>query len=136
LANIKSSKKAIKVIAKKTENNHELKARVKNLIKDTEKAIAANDKEKANAMFKDVQKYLDQAVSKGLIKSNTSDRQKARLSNKVKNMIGHSSEFLDSFLDLDADEQSLFPLLNDFYDTFVGDKSKEEYFRKYFISTC
>ena len=86
MPNIKSSKKAVKVIAKKTENNHELKARVKNLIKDTEKAIAANDKEKANAMFKDVQKYLDQAVSKGLIKSNTSDRQKARLSNKVKNM--------------------------------------------------
>ena len=46
MANIKSSKKAIKVIAKKTENNHELKARVKNL----------------------------------------SDRQKSRLSNKVKNM--------------------------------------------------
>jgi small subunit ribosomal protein S20 len=86
LANIKSSKKAIKVIAKKTENNHELKARVKNLIKETEKAIAANDKEKANTLFKDVQKYLDQAVSKGLVKSNTSDRQKSRLSNKVKNM--------------------------------------------------
>ena len=77
MANIKSSKKAIKVIAKKTENNHELKARVKNLIKETEKA---------NTLFKDVQKYLDQAVSKGLVKSNTSDRQKSRLSNKVKNM--------------------------------------------------
>ncbi len=86
MANIKSSKKAIKVIAKKTENNHELKARVKNLIKETEKAIAANDKEKANTLMKDVQKYLDQAVSKGLIKNNTSDRQKSRLSNKVKNM--------------------------------------------------
>jgi len=86
LANIKSSKKAIKVIAKKTENNHELKARVKNLIKETEKAIALGDSEKANTLFKDVQKYLDQAVSKGLIKSNTSDRQKSRLSNKVKNM--------------------------------------------------
>lgn len=86
LANIKSSKKAIKVIAKKTENNHELKARVKNLIKDTEKAIAAGDSEAANTLFKDVQKYLDQAVSKGLVKSNTSDRQKSRLSNKVKNM--------------------------------------------------
>ncbi len=86
MANIKSSKKAIKVIAKKTENNHELKARVKNLIKDTEKAIASGDKETANTLYKDVQKYLDQAVSKGLIKSNTSDRQKARLSNKVKNM--------------------------------------------------
>ncbi|MCM1052588.1 MAG: 30S ribosomal protein S20 [Ruminococcus sp.] len=86
MANIKSSKKAIKVIAKKTENNHELKARVKNLIKDTEKAIASNDKEKANTLYKDVQKNLDQALSKGLIKSNTVNRQKARLSNKVKNM--------------------------------------------------
>lgn len=86
MANIKSSKKAIKVIAKKTENNHELKARVKNLIKETEKAIASSDKEKANALLKDVQKYLDQAVSKGLVKSNTADRQKSRLSNKVKNM--------------------------------------------------
>ena len=34
MANIKSSKKAIKVIAKKTDNNHEAKAKVKNLIKD------------------------------------------------------------------------------------------------------
>lgn len=86
MANIKSSKKAIKVIAKKTDNNHELKARVKNLIKETEKAIAAGDSENANLLYKDVQKYLDRAVSKGLIKANTSDRQKARLSNKVKNM--------------------------------------------------
>lgn len=86
MANIKSSKKAIKVIAKKTENNHELKARVKNLIKDTDKAIATNDSEKASLLWKDVQKYLDQAVSKGLIKKNTSDRQKSRLSLKIKNM--------------------------------------------------
>ena len=86
MANIKSSKKAIKVIAKKTDNNHELKARVKNLIKETEKAIAAGDSENANLLYKDVQKYLDRAVSKGLVKANTSDRQKARLSNKVKNM--------------------------------------------------
>ena len=86
MANIKSSKKAIKVIAKKTANNHELKARVKNLIKDTEKAIADNNIEEANTLFKDVQKYLDQAVSKGLVKANTADRQKTRLASKVKNM--------------------------------------------------
>lgn len=86
MANIKSSKKAIKVIAKKTENNHELKARVKNLIKETEKAIASNDKEKASLLWNDVQKYLDQAVSKGLVHKNTSDRQKSRLSLKIKNM--------------------------------------------------
>ena len=86
MANIKSSKKAIKVIAKKTENNHELKARVKNLIKDTEKAIQSGNVDEANTLYKDVQKYLDQATSKGLIKTNTSDRQKKRLSNKIKNM--------------------------------------------------
>ena len=86
MANIKSSKKAIKVIAKKTENNHELKARVKNLIKETEKSMPSNNHEKASLLWKDVQKYLDQAVSKGLVKKNTSDRQKSRLSLKIKNM--------------------------------------------------
>ena len=86
MPNIKSSKKAVKVIAKKTENNHELKARVKNLIKNCEKAIAAADKEKAHEIFKEFQKVIDQAVSKGLVKNNTADRQKARLSLKVKNM--------------------------------------------------
>ena len=86
MANIKSSKKAIKVIAKKTDNNHEMKARVKNLIKNCEKAIAASEKEKANELYKDIQKVIDGAVSKGLIKSNTADRQKARLSLKIKNM--------------------------------------------------
>ena len=37
MANIKSSKKAIKQIAKTTANNHELKARVKNTIKALKK---------------------------------------------------------------------------------------------------
>ena len=86
MPNIKSSKKAVKVIAKKTDNNHELKARIKNLIKNCEKAIADADKQTANDLYKDIQKYIDKAVSKGLVKSNTADRQKARLNLKVKNM--------------------------------------------------
>ncbi len=86
MANLKSSKKAIKVIAKKTENNHELKMRVTNLIKNTEKAIATSDKEKADSLLKDVQKYSDKAVAKGLMKKNTASRQKSRLNAKVKNM--------------------------------------------------
>ena len=86
MANIKSSKKAIKVIAKKTQNNHELKAHVRNCIKNCDKAIEAGDKENAKKLLADVQKYIDKAVSKGLIKRNTADRQKSRLSNKVKEM--------------------------------------------------
>lgn len=86
MPNIKSSKKAVKVIAKKTDNNHELKARVKNYIKNTDKAISSNDVEKATVLLKDTQKFIDKAVSKGLIKNNTADRQKSRLAQKVKNM--------------------------------------------------
>ncbi|MBE6140418.1 MAG: 30S ribosomal protein S20 [Firmicutes bacterium] len=86
MPNIKSSKKAVKVIAKKTANNHELKMRVQNLIKNCDKAIAEKDIEKANTLLKDIQKYTDKAVSKGLIKKNTGDRQKSRLTKKIKNM--------------------------------------------------
>ena len=86
MPNIKSSKKAVKVIAKKTANNHELKMRVQNLIKNCDKAVAAGETEKAEALLKDIQKYTDKAVSKGLIKKNTGDRQKSRLTEKVKKM--------------------------------------------------
>lgn len=86
MPNIKSSKKAVKVIAKKTANNHELKMRVQNLIKNCDKAIAANNKEEAEKLLKDIQKYADKAVSKGFMKKNTVDREKSRLTQKVKNM--------------------------------------------------
>ena len=86
MANIKSSKKAIKVIAKKTDANHEYKARVKNSIKNCEKAIAAKDVDKATEAVKKVQKNIDKAVSKGLVKKNTASRQKSRLNKKVKDM--------------------------------------------------
>ncbi len=86
MPNIKSSKKAVKVIAKKTDANHELKQRVKNLIKACEKEIAANNKENANKVFKDLQKNIDAALQKGLIKANTVDREKKRLNDKIKGM--------------------------------------------------
>jgi small subunit ribosomal protein S20 len=86
MANIKSSKKAIKVIAKRTDNNHEPKMRVHNIIKNLEKEIANGNKEKASALLKDLQKYIDKTASKGLIKKNTADREKSRLNEKVKNM--------------------------------------------------
>ena len=56
MANIKSSKKAIKVIAKKTDNNHELKARVKNYIRLCDKAIEAGEKDNAQELLANTQK--------------------------------------------------------------------------------
>ena len=86
MANIKSSKKAIKQIAKTTQNNHELKARVKNSIRNAEKAIAAKNKEEAISLFKEVQVNIDKAQAKGLVKKNTAARQKSRLNKKVKEL--------------------------------------------------
>ena len=86
MPNIKSSKKAVKVIAKKTEENHELKQRVKNLIKSCEKEIAAGNQEEASKLLKDLQKNIDKALQKGLIKENKVDREKQRLNSKIKNM--------------------------------------------------
>ena len=86
MANIKSSKKAIKVIAKKTNENHDYKARVKNSIKKAEKAILANDVAAADLASKEVQKNIDKAVSKGVMKKNTANREKSRINSKVKNM--------------------------------------------------
>ena len=86
MANIKSSKKAIKVIAKKTLADHDYKARVKNSIKECENAIAAKEVDAATEALKKVQKNIDKAVSKGVIKKNTANRQKARLNKKVKDM--------------------------------------------------
>ncbi len=86
MANIKSSKKAIKVIAKKTEANHDYKVRVKNSMKECEKAVAAKDVAAATEAVKKVQKNIDKAVSKGLMSKNTADREKSRLNKKVKEM--------------------------------------------------
>ena len=86
MANIKSSKKAIKQIAKTTQNNHELKARVKNSIKNAEKAIAAKSKEEAITLVKEIQVNIDKAQAKGLVKKNTAARQKSRLNKKVKEL--------------------------------------------------
>lgn len=86
MANIKSAKKDIKRTRKVTANNHELKARVKNNIKAVEKAIAANDKELASTTLKTMQKTIDKAAAKGLVKKNTASREKSRLNNKVKEM--------------------------------------------------
>ena len=86
MPNIKSSKKAVKVIAKKTDANHELSAKVKNLIKICEKKIAEGNKEEANKAFKEFQKNIDKALQKGLVKENKADREKQRLNAKIKNM--------------------------------------------------
>ena len=83
---IKSSKKSVKTDKAQTVANNVYTKTVKNAIKNTEKAIAAGDAEKARELYKDVVKSIDKATSKGLIKKNTCAREKSRLNSKIKGM--------------------------------------------------
>lgn len=83
---IKSSKKSVKTDKAQTVANNVYTKTVKNAIKNTEKAIAAGDVEKAQALYADVVKSIDKATSKGLIKKNTCAREKSRLNSKIKEM--------------------------------------------------
>ena len=86
MANVKNAKKKIKQIAKITKANEQLKSTVKNAIKNTDKAIAAGNKELAEKNLKLVVKSLDNAKSKGLVHKNKVDREKSRLTLKVNKM--------------------------------------------------
>ncbi|SHJ94707.1 SSU ribosomal protein S20P [Anaerobranca californiensis DSM 14826] len=84
MPNIKSAKKRVKIIAKKTARNTAIKSYVKTMIKKYENAVAAGDKELAQTAFVKAVKALDKAVSKGVLHKNTASRKKSRLAKKLK----------------------------------------------------
>jgi small subunit ribosomal protein S20 len=83
LANLKSSKKRIKVTAKKTLRNKMIKSRVRTEIKKVISAVRNNDKEKALVNFKIAVKVVDQAASKGIYHKNNAARKKSRLAKLI-----------------------------------------------------
>ena len=86
MANVKNAKKKIKQINKVTLANQQLKSTVKNAIKETDKAVAAGNKERAEDRLKLAIKSLDNAQVKGLVHKNKVDREKSRLTKKVNTM--------------------------------------------------
>lgn len=86
MANIKSAKKRIKVIEKKTLRNKMIKSALKTTIKKFEVALDTKNAEEAKANFTNVVKALDMAASKGIIHVNKAARKKSRLSAKLQAM--------------------------------------------------
>ena len=86
MANIKSAKKSVKTDKVKTASNTSYTSKVKNGMKKIEKAVKEKNLEAAKAQLKTTMADLDKCSSKGLIKKNTCDRQKARLNKTVKEM--------------------------------------------------
>jgi small subunit ribosomal protein S20 len=86
MANIKSSKKSVRTDKIKTASNTSYTSKVKNGMKKLEKAIKDKNTEVATSVLKNTMADLDKCSSKGLIKKNTCNREKARLNKKVKEM--------------------------------------------------
>ena len=86
MANIKSAKKRIEVIDKKTLRNKMIKSKVKTVIKKVEAAIAAGDKEAAQANLLVAISEINKAASKGVYHKNNAARKVSRLSKAVNGM--------------------------------------------------
>lgn len=87
MANIKSAKKRISVIAKKTAANRRVKSHLKAIIKNFDKAIAEKDMTAAAEKLVLAEKKLMQAASKGTIHKNAASRKVSRMTrhfNKAK----------------------------------------------------
>lgn len=83
MPNIKSAKKRVKVIEKKTLRNNMIKSGYKTAVKKFEAAIDAGNMDEAKVLFADATKKIDQACAKGVIVKNTAARKKSSLSKKL-----------------------------------------------------
>ena len=83
MPNIKSAKKRVKVIEKKTLRNNMIKSAYKTAVKKFEQAIESGNVEEAKALFSEATKKIDQACTKGVIVKNTAARKKSSLSKKL-----------------------------------------------------
>ena len=79
MANTSSAKKAVRVIAKRTERNRSVRTGIKTAIKKLIKAEPASAKEALNNTIR----ALDQAAAKGIIHKNKAARRKSRLTKQA-----------------------------------------------------
>ena len=82
MANIKSAKKRIKVIQKKTLINKMRISQVKTAIKRFEMALSSGDMNLAGEKLRFAQKKLNQVAAKGSIHKNMAERNVSRLTKK------------------------------------------------------
>jgi len=81
--NIKSAKKRVKVIEKKTLINQMHKTAMKTAVKKFEAAVEAQDKDSVNVLFNEAVRKIDQGVKHGIIHKNAAARKKSQLALKL-----------------------------------------------------
>ena len=83
MPNIKSAKKRVIIIEKKTARNNMIKSGYKSAVRKFEEALEANNIEEAKVLFIQATKKIDQACTKGVIVKNTAARKKSNLAKKL-----------------------------------------------------
>ena len=87
MANTKSAKKRINVIAKKTLRNKMVKSGAKTAIKKAVAAVGSGDKDTAITAYRNAVSAIDKATTKGVYHRNTAARKKSKLA-KMVNKVG------------------------------------------------
>lgn len=83
MPNIKSAKKRVSIIEKKTLRNNMIKSGYKSAVKKFEQSLENNNAEESKKLFSDATKKIDQACTKGVIEKNTAARKKSNLAKKL-----------------------------------------------------
>ena len=82
MANIKSAKKRIRVIDKKTARNRRIKGHLKAVVKNFEAALAEGNFELAAEKLRLAEKKLKQAAAKGTLNKHAVSRKVSRLAKR------------------------------------------------------
>ncbi|MBE5752999.1 MAG: 30S ribosomal protein S20 [Clostridiales bacterium] len=86
MPNIKSAKKRVLVIEKKTQVNKAIKSALKTQIKKFLAVVASGDKEQATKVYSETVSAIDSAASKGILHKNNAANKKAKLAKKLNAM--------------------------------------------------
>ncbi len=86
MANSAGSKKRARQAVKRNKHNSQIRAKVRTFIKKVSYAIEAGDKKEATSGYTEMQKNVDQAVSKGLMHKNQAARKKSRIIAQIKSL--------------------------------------------------
>ena len=84
MANISSSKKAIRVIGRKTEINKARRSRIKTFLRKVNDTIATGNTEEAKKAFVEFESELMKGVKNGILKKNTASRKLSRLAGHIR----------------------------------------------------
>lgn len=86
MANIKSAKKRILVTEKRTARNKSIRSQVKTSIKKVEAAVAAKNKDEAQAALTAATSTIAKAAKRGVYHKNNAARKVSRLAKLVNNI--------------------------------------------------